>query len=47
MMKESAKYLVIVNVSCAFIQPIWHCLKKYRDCRYLFGVGLQSEDSSN
>lgn len=36
-------YLVIVNVSRAFIQSIWHCLKKYRDCRYLFGVSLHSE----
>ena len=44
---ELQSYLVIVNIASALIQSIWHCLKIYRDCRYLFGVSLHSSKRNN
>lgn len=36
-------YLVIVNITSALIQPVWHCFKEYRYSWYLLGVSLHNK----
>lgn len=40
-------YLIVVNITGALIQSVWHWLEIYGGSRYLFGGGLQNNKDDN